>query len=64
MTKQKIMLRILEIFVGIMGVLVITSIISIIYALFAYGNIPSVLVAVGAIFYIIYDKLTDIYNKV
>ena len=58
------MVRILEVFVGIMAVLVVTSIISIIYALFAYGNIPSVLVAVGAIFYIIYDKLTDMYNRV
>ena len=64
MTKEKIMVRILEVFVGIMAVLVVTSIISIIYAMFAYGNIPSVLVAVGAIFYIIYDKLTNIYNKV
>ena len=64
MTKEKIMVKILEVFVGIMAVLVISSIISIIYALFAYGNIPSVLVAVGAIFYIIYDKLTDIYNRV
>lgn len=64
MTKEKIMVRILEVFVGIMAVLVVTSIISMIYALFAYGNIPSVLVAVGAIFYIIYDKLTDIYNRV
>ena len=64
MTKEKIMVIILEVFVGIMAVLVITSIISIIYAPFAYGNIPSVLVAVGAIFYIIYDKLTNIYNKV
>ena len=64
MTKEKIMVRILEVFVGIMAVLVITSIISIIYALFAYGNIPSVLVAVGAIFYIIYDKLVNLYNKV
>lgn len=64
MTKEKIMLKILELSVGIMAVLILTSIISIIYALFAYGNIPSVLVAVGAIFYIIYDKLTNIYNKV
>lgn len=64
MTKEKIMVKILELFVGIMAVLVIAAIISIIYALFAYGNIPSVLVAVGAIFYIIYDKLTDIYNRV
>lgn len=64
MTKEKIIVRILEVFVGIMAVLVITSLISIIYALFAYGNIPSVLVAMGAIFYIIYDKLTDIYNRV
>ena len=64
MTKEKIMVKILELFVGIMAVLVISAIISIIYALFAYGNIPSVLVAVGAIFYIIYDKLTDIYNRI
>lgn len=64
MTKEKIMLKILELSVGIMAVLILTSIISIIYALFAYGNIPSVLVAVGAIFYIIYDKLTNIYNNV
>lgn len=64
MTKEKIMVRILELSVGIMAVLILTSIISIIYALFSYGNIPSVLVAVGAIFYIIYDKLTDIYNRV
>ena len=64
MTKEKIMVKILELSVGIMAVLILTSIISIIYALFAYGNIPSVLVAVGAIFYIIYDKLTNLYNKV
>lgn len=64
MTRENLMLKILELSVGIMAVLIVTSIISIIYALFAYGNIPSVLIAVGAIFYIIYDKLTNIYNKV
>lgn len=64
MTKEKILIKLLEIGVGITGVLVITSIIAMIYALFAYGFIPSVFIAASAIFYIIYDILVDKYNKV
>lgn len=64
MTKEKILIKILEFGVGITGVLVITSIIAMIYALFVYNFIPSVFIATSAIFYIIYDILTDKYNKV
>lgn len=64
MTKEKLLIKLLEIGLGITGVLVITSIIAMIYALFAYGFIPSVFIATSAIFYIIYDILTDKYNKI
>ena len=64
MTKEKLLIKLLEIGVGTTGVLVITSIIAMIYALFAYGFIPSVFIAASAIFYIIYDILVDKYNKV
>lgn len=64
MTKEKLLIKLLEIGLGITGVLVITSIIAMIYALGVYGFIPSVFIATSAIFYIIYDILTDKYNKI
>lgn len=64
MSKEKLLIKLLEIALGITGVLVITSIIAMIYALFVYNFIPSVFIAASAIFYIIYDILVDKYNKV
>ena len=64
MSKEKLLIKLLEVGLGITGVLVITSIIAMIYALFAYGFIPSVFIAASAIFYIIYYILVDKYNKV